>query len=884
PDGTLHIEPHPDANGVVTLTVHGYDTGGTAFGGTDKGPVRTSRVRILSVNDPPMFLAGGPVTVAEDATTDGYTVAKWASGMMVGPPTAKDEAGQALAFEVSGYPDGLFRVPPTLDTAGTLRFAANRDACTPEPVPVKVQLRDDGGIANGGQDHAPPATLLLEVTCTQDAPVAVADRFEVPHDQPTLLPVTQNDRDADGDPLTVVASTGRATPAGPHVQYDPAGFTGLDKFQYTVDDGRGGRSTATVEVTVSCPHLRARPTVFPMAEDSQLEVAKPGFLAGSTVPPGASVTILEAPEGMLAFEPDGSFRYRPPQDFHGTVSFVFEVSDGSCRSGARATIEVADVNDPPVAKPDVFRVKGGDARLLDVLANDSGGTDGDTFALVAVQQGHQGKATIEGSKVRYVPNPGARGQDRFWYTIRDPGGLEAMTHVDVELDAVPRVVAAIPDSYTALPDTVLRVQAGEGVLANDVAGDATLRASVVETTQRGRLQLDADGGFTYQPDAGFRGEDRFLYSNGVDHAEVRLAVMTAGPPVADFTYEATSVVAGAPVTFVDRSRSPDGPLRSWRWDFGDGGGSTAKDPQHVFQAPGEHIVLLTVMDSHGREASTTKRVFVLDQVATGSPSQQGGGSSGVVDAGPDLRVTSGDVVTLQGHAEGVFGLRWSQMAGSPVLLSDAAVARPTFVAGDAGTLEFRLEGHDRTLSPLVDTMQVLVLPRDGAVTLGEDLEARLVWRQVSGPLVLLTPEPGAVSFTVPSQPGHAFVLEASVDGFADTVRVRIVPERGFSYERVGERYVFQAHVPGPQTWQFGDGGIVESKDPAQRFPPGTHTVRLTVETPSGPMVFEETVRTVGVQARPAPTGTASTPVVLMGGATAFAVAVAACVMLLWRRR
>jgi len=49
-------------------------------------------------------------------------------------------------------------------------------------------------------------------------------------------------------------------------------------------------------------------------------------------------------------------------------------------------------------------------------------------------------------------------------------------------------------------------------------------------------------------------------------------------------------------------------------------------------------------------------------------------------------------------------------------------------------------------------------------------------------------------------------------------------------------------------------------------------------------VFEETVRTVGVQARPAPTGTASTPVVLMGGATAFAVAVAACVMLLWRRR
>lgn len=92
-----------------------------------------------------------------------------------------------------------------------------------------------------------------------NAPVAADDvGLLVPGPGPTVLPVLANDTDADGDALTLTATTapvhGTVTIAadGRSVRYDPDNaFRGDDTFSYTVSDGEA-QDTAFVHLAVGC--------------------------------------------------------------------------------------------------------------------------------------------------------------------------------------------------------------------------------------------------------------------------------------------------------------------------------------------------------------------------------------------------------------------------------------------------------------------------------------------------------------------------------------------------------------------------------------------------------------------------------------------------------
>lgn len=68
------------------------------------------------------------------------------------------------------------------------------------------------------------------------------------------------------------------------------------------------------------------------------------------------------------------------------------------------------------------------------------------------------------------------------------------------------------------------------------------------------------------------------------------------PLVAAFNNDIDSVcqTAGTPVVFNDAST---GAVTGWRWDFGDGGTSTAKNPSHVYSLYGNHQVRLVINDA-----------------------------------------------------------------------------------------------------------------------------------------------------------------------------------------------------------------------------------------------------------------------------------------------
>ena len=119
---------------------------------------------------------------------------------------------------------------------------------------------DDG---NGGS-----ATVAVTITVTvvtepppppppvNAAPLAVDDAAETAEDTPVTIAVLANDRDADGDTLTVMEvsapahGTARLTDAGT-VEYTPEpDFHGSDRFTYAVGDGSGLTAQAAVAVTV----------------------------------------------------------------------------------------------------------------------------------------------------------------------------------------------------------------------------------------------------------------------------------------------------------------------------------------------------------------------------------------------------------------------------------------------------------------------------------------------------------------------------------------------------------------------------------------------------------------------------------------------------------
>ena len=83
--------------------------------------------------------------------------------------------------------------------------------------------------------------------------------------------------------------------------------------------------------------------------------------------------------------------------------------------------------------------------------------------------------------------------------------------------------------YTTLEDTQLTVSAADGVLANDTDADGGPNAltAVLDTdVSDGTLVLNADGSFTYDPDADFNGTDSFTYTVFDGLADSNIATVT----------------------------------------------------------------------------------------------------------------------------------------------------------------------------------------------------------------------------------------------------------------------------------------------------------------------------------------------------------------------
>jgi hypothetical protein len=420
----------------------------------------------------------------------------------------------------------------------------------------------------GGTD-----TATVSVVVSGAAPVALDDRADTGYLQPVTVPVLLNDLDPNGDPLTVSSvtqppqSAGTATTDGSTVTFRPApGFSGAATFGYTVSDGTGQSSTATVTVEVA----NAPPTAGDDAADAQRgQPVRIAVLANDTDPnrDRLRITSLSRPSAGTAVLDGDTVVFTPPTGQAGTFTFRYEVADG--RGGTdTAVVTVTVDNVAPVAADDSVTASpatpGGGGRVtVPVLANDTD-PDGDPLRVVSAVNGAPANGTVvvngDGT-ITYTAAPGFVGTDDVTYTISDgQGGTHSATVFVTVPNAAP--VAADDDAGTAAAEPV-RIP----VLANDRDANPgqVLRVSAVGRPSSGAAVLNPDGTITYVPTSTFEGTATFTYtvSDGAAEATATVTVRVSGAaPVAVDDTARTTYGTQVTVVVLANDLDPNGdPLR-----------------------------------------------------------------------------------------------------------------------------------------------------------------------------------------------------------------------------------------------------------------------------------------------------------------------------------
>ena len=448
-----------------------------------------------------------------------------------------------------------------------------------------------------------------------NAPVAQDDTETTDAGTAVTIDVLANDTDADGDLLKVVDAVngdhGTVTNNGSDVTYIPnQGFSGNDRFSYTISDGKGGTDTAVVTIAVN-----------PIDE---IPVVTVDILLTNDPTPELTGTV-DDPVAIISVTVDG--------DIYAAVN------------NGNGTWTLADDTISPALADEIYDIK---VRAADAAGNE--GADGttheltiDTTPVLSVgpdQTAHEGQwVDLQASFVDTHPTDThtatidwGDGTPPSAGTVVETNGFGAITASHNYVDnGIYTVTITITDSQGKVAQDTLTVTVLNVAPTVDAGPDQTVNEGdsvsfvgsftdpgVVDTHT---FEWDFGDGMragTLTPNHAYTGDGTYTITltviddEGGAGSDILTVVVTDHGPTAGFTWTPEPQNEGSAVSFIDASTSYPDAIVSWNWNFGGLDTSHDQNPRVTFMDNGNYAVSLTVTDEDGSTDTISHAVTASD--------------------------------------------------------------------------------------------------------------------------------------------------------------------------------------------------------------------------------------------------------------------------------
>jgi Bacterial Ig domain/PKD domain/Calx-beta domain/Palmitoyl protein thioesterase len=544
----------------------------------------------------------------------GTSVDCWEGGANEAPVAVDD------AYEVDEDAQLVFPAPGVLandtDADGDLLYAEVVEG----PEHGVLTLLEDGALAytpepdfNGedeltyvatdGADESEPATVTIEVTPVNDAPVAADSSLATDEDVPVEPAFDGSDPDdlpGSEEPTAlepvVVGGPEHGTLAD-GVYTPQADWSGTDTIEFRLSDGELESEPAVLTIEVAPVNDAPVATDGAAATDEDAAVELP--LAGTDVDGDAlAFELVEQPEHGSV----GGAAYTPAANWHGVDTVRFRVSDGSASDEAVVTVTVSPLNDAPDAHDASIAT---DEDTAVELAFDATDVDGDDLVYELVDQPAHGSVSGE----TYTPAANWNGTETLRFRASD-----GQMSDDAVLTIAVRPANDAPVATGGSAATDEDVAVDLPFAGADVDGDA-LAYEVVEQPAHGSVT-----GRSYRPAPNWHGAEtvRFRASDGAssDEAAVTVTVRPVNDAPTVAIAPAGPVDEGAPAIPVTATATDvDGDAVTYSWSA-DAGVVSGTGASAAFRAEdGPRTARVRVVVSDGRASGSDETSVEVRNVA-----------------------------------------------------------------------------------------------------------------------------------------------------------------------------------------------------------------------------------------------------------------------------
>ncbi|WP_417820356.1 cadherin-like domain-containing protein [Terasakiella sp.] len=336
-DGTWTFEPAEDFNGSIDLSYDVSDgTTTTAAGGT---------IEVAAVNDAAVVSEDTSFAMNEDGTITISEDQLLANASDVDGDTLSVQNLSADGGTLTDNGDGTWTFEPAEDFNGSIDLSYD--------------------VSDGTTTTAAGGTI--EVAAVNDAAVVSEDTSFAMNEDGTITisedQLLANASDVDGDTLSVQnlsADGGTLTDNGDGTwTFEPADdFNGSIDLSYDVSDGTTTTAAGgTIEVAAVNDGPTASADTASTLEDTPVTLDLTGNdsdiegddlnitqINGVDVSAGDSVDVGN---GTVTLNEDGTVEFSADDDYSGTESFSYTVSDGTNSASSSATVDVSAVADAP---------------------------------------------------------------------------------------------------------------------------------------------------------------------------------------------------------------------------------------------------------------------------------------------------------------------------------------------------------------------------------------------------------------------------------------------------------------------------------------------------------------------------------------------------------